>query len=136
MQTRVFSFRPETPQTGERQWQGESIARWEAPARGAVAPAFFALGLGPRAGALARSLEVVTTRIRPGYLRKNGIPYSADATMTEYFDTFKEPAGTEWFVVTTIVRDPQYLIGPWVTTTNFKRETSAAPWNPSPCNAR
>jgi hypothetical protein len=136
MQTRVLSFRPTSLQTGERQWQGESVARWEAPARGAVAPAFFALGLGPRAGALARSLEVVTTRIRPGYLRRNGIPYSADVSMTEYFDTFKEPAGTEWFVVTTIVRDPQYLIGPWVTTTNFKRETGAAPWSPSPCSAR
>lgn len=136
MQTRLLHFKAGKPPAGDRQWQGYSVASWETPARGVANPAAFGLGLSPRAGARGRSLEVVTTNLRPGYLRKNGVPYGADATVTEYFDMFKEPGGTEWFVVTTIVRDPQYLIGPWVTSTNFKRETDRSKWSPAPCTAR
>jgi hypothetical protein len=136
MQTRRLLFKPVSSPAGPPQWQGESTARWEPPARGVVPPAGFGIGLGNRAGSGARTLEVVTTRIRPGYLRKNGIPFSAEATVTEYFDLFKEPSGTDWFVVTTIVRDPRYLAGPWVTTTNFKREMDATKWSPAPCSAR
>ena len=135
-QTRLLRFRPgATPTGGGRDWQGNSVARWEPPASGVIPPTAFALGLSPRAGAQGRSLEVQTTQLRPGYLRKNGIPYSADATVTEYFDLFKE-SSAEWFVVTTIVRDPVYLNGPWVTSSNFKRETATSKWNPSPCNAK
>jgi len=137
MQTRLMRFRPsDSSPSPDRQWQGYSTARWEPPAAGVVPPTGFAIGLSPRAGASGRSLEVTTTRLRPGYLRKNGIPYSGDATVTEYFDLFKEPAGADWFVVTTIVRDPQYLIGPWVTTSNFKKETDPSKWSPSVCSAR
>jgi hypothetical protein len=118
-----------------RDWQGFSTARWEPPANGAFPAPGFAVGLSPRAGAQGRSLEVQTTQLRPGYLRKNGIPYSADATVTEYFDLFKE-GSVEWFVVTTIVRDPIYLTGPWVTSSNFKRETDTSKWSPSACSAK
>jgi hypothetical protein len=137
-QTRMLRFKPSATPSGPPQWQGESVARWEQPARGVAPSEIIVLGGGPRAGSGARALEVVTTRLRPGYLRKNGVPYSADATVTEYYDVFKEPSGSEWFVVTTIVRDPQYLVGPWVTTTNFKREgqADASKWNPTPCTAR
>jgi hypothetical protein len=135
-QTRLLRFRPEPTASGNREWQGYSTARWEPPANGVVQPPAFAVGLSPRAGASGRSLEVTTTRLRPGYLRKNGIPYSADATVNEFFDVFKEPDGAEWFVVTTIVRDPQYLNGPWVTSSNFKKETDTSKWSPAPCTAR
>jgi len=145
-QTRLLRFRPGAASTGspasavdtaagKQDWQGSSTARWEPPANGVMPPPAFAVGLSPRAGAQGRSLEVQTTRLRPGYLRKNGIPYSADATVTEYFDLFKE-SSAEWFVVTTIVRDPVNLTGPWVTSSNFKRETDTSKWNPSPCSAR
>jgi hypothetical protein len=145
-QTRLLRFRPGAAPTGnpasavdatagKRDWQGYSTARWEPPASGAFPPPAFSLGLSPRAGAQGRSLEVQTTQLRPGYLRKNGIPYGADATVTEYFDLFKE-SSTEWFVVTTIVRDPIYLTGPWVTSSNFKRETDTSKWSPSPCSVR
>ena len=102
-QTRLLRFAaPNTsapPAAGEPTWQGTSIARWEAPPRG-LAGNTIPLGLGSRAGTDSRTLEVVTTRIRPGYLRKNGVPFSADATVTEYFDLFKDPDGVDWFVVT------------------------------------
>ena len=123
------------PAAGEPTWQGTSIARWEAPPRG-LAGNTIPLGLGARAGTDSRTLEVVTTRIRPGYLRKNGVPFSADTTVTEYFDLFKDPDGVDWFVVTSIVRDPQFLNGPWVTTSHFKKERDGAKWTPTPCAAR
>ena len=138
MQTRLLRFAVPgnaPPAPGEATWQGTSIARWESPPRG-TAGATIPLGLGARAGTDTRTLEVTTTRIRPGYLRKNGVPFSADATVTEYFDLFKDPDGTDWFVVTTIVRDPQFLNGPWVTTSHFKKEPNGAKWKPTPCAVR
>ena len=140
MQTRLLRFGPAAeavrlkPDT-TLSWQGQSVARWEAPPRG-PAGSTIPLGLGARAGTDTRTLEVTTTRIRPGYLRKNGVPFSADTTVTEYFDLFKDPDGVDWFVVTTIVRDPQFLNGPWVTTSHFKKEPNGAKWKPTPCSVR
>jgi hypothetical protein len=79
---------------------------------------------------------VVTTHIRPGYLRKNGVPYSAGAVLTEYFSRTIEPSGDSWLIVTTIVTDPKYLSEPFITSTHFKRQADAAGWNPSECTAR
>jgi hypothetical protein len=81
-------------------------------------------------------LEVVTTQLSPGYLRKNGVPYGARTTLTEYYDRFHEPNDDEWFTVTTIVTDPQYLAIPFVTTSDFKKQPGASGWNPTPCSAR
>ena len=138
-QTRLLRFAVPSanpqPAAAEPTWQGVSFARWEAPPRG-LAGNTIPLGLGARAGTDSRTLEVTTTRIRPGYLRKNGVPFSADATITEYFDLFKDPDGLDWFVVTSIVRDPQFLNGPWVTTSHFKKEPNGAKWNPTPCSTR
>ena len=137
-QTRMFHFagpaeaaQPNGPPT----WQGYSLARWELPPQ-PVAGAGLPLGLAPRAGRQGRTLEVHTTRIRPGYLRKNGVPFSADAAVDEYYDAFAEPDGQPWFVVTTIVRDAKYLNMPWVTTTHFKKEQDGAKWAPTPCRVR
>jgi hypothetical protein len=79
---------------------------------------------------------VVTTGLRPGYLRKNGVPYSANTVLREYYDLSRERNSDVWFVVTTIVEDPQYLQEPFVTSTNFKKENGTAGWDPSPCSAR
>ena len=139
MQTRVLQFaRPDqqgtpTATVNQRSWQGVSVARWEPPPAGGRG---LSLGLAPRAGTQSRSLEVVTTQIRPGYLRKNGVPFSENASVTEFFDLFPEPDGPDWFVVTTSVRDPLYLGEPWVTTSHFKKEADASKWNPTPCQTR
>ena len=74
--------------------------------------------------------------MRTGYLRKNGIPYSEQATLTEYYDRYSEPTGEEWFTVTTIVTDPVYLYSPFVTSTDFRKEPDESRWNPTPCTAR
>ena len=49
------------------------------------------------------SLKVVTTRMRPGYLRKNGVPYGGNAVMTEYFESHAVPNGDRLLVVTTVI---------------------------------
>jgi len=106
---------------GPATWQGYSVAQWEGAGRGAT-----------RGG----SLKVVTTHMRPGYLRKNGAPYSANALLSEYYDRYQGPNGDEWLVVTTIVEDPQYLSQSFTTSTNFKKLPDASGWNPTPCSAK
>jgi len=139
-QTRLLRFTGSAPAGGEKTWQGYSAASWEiagqqinvdrngipigppAGGRGAAAP--------PRGGAL----HVVTTNFREGYLRKNGVPYSASASITEYFDKVgPEPNGDVLLLVRTVIDDPKYLQVPFITSTHFKLEKDGAKWNPSPC---
>ena len=133
-QTRLFHFDGKPPAQARPSWQGYSAAAWEQPLRGTGTPL---PGLGAtRQGAGGRSLEVTTTQLRDGYLRKNGAPYSANAALSEYYDLSKERNGETWFVVTTIVEDPRYLTEPFVTSTNFKKEADSSKWSPTPCSAR
>lgn len=134
-QTRLLRFRGNGPESAPS-WQGNSKANWEGIVRGTGAPDFLPIALNPREGTRGRSLEVVTTNLRAGYLRKNGVPYSARTTVREYYDLFTERNGDIWFTVTTIVEDPEYLTEPFVTSTNFKKQADAAGWNPRPCTAR
>jgi len=134
-QTRVFHFGGKATQEIEPTWQGYSAARWEPGPPPPPAGVGGGVGLAQRQ-THSRTLEVVTTRLRAGYLRKNGVPYSASTTLAEYYDRFSEPNGDEWFTVTTIVTDPVYLAIPFVTTTDFKKESDASRWNPTPCSAR
>jgi len=82
------------------------------------------------------TLKVVTTKMRSGYLRKNGVPYSDKAVVTEYFDRLDQPNGDVYLVVTTVVEDPTYLNQPFITSSHFKKQTDQAGWNPAPCAAR
>jgi hypothetical protein len=133
-QTRLLHFGGKPPQNGGNSWQGYSVAQWEPPVRGVQSPQ---QGLGAtREGMQGRSLEVVTTNFRSGYLRKNGPPYSANTVLREFFDLSVERNGNPWFVVTTIVEDPYNLTEPFVTSTNFKKQRDAAGWSPVACSAR
>jgi hypothetical protein len=78
---------------------------------------------------------VTTTQIRPGYLRKNGVPFSEDAQVTEYFEAWKD-SSDQWFTVMTVVTDPRNLRQPFVTTTDFRKEPNDQKWDPTPCQAR
>ena len=127
IQTRLFHFGA-SPKPGEASWQGHSTARWERPAPGRGANP----GAPPPIGG---SLTVVTTNMKAGYLRKNGVPYSENTVLTEYFDRHTEANGDQWFTVTTIVEDPKYLDQPFVTSTHFKKEPDAAKWHPTACSA-
>ena len=112
-QTRTFTFGGgAAAESQPLSWQGASAARW---VRG--------------------SLQVVTTRMRPGYLRKNGVPYSDQSRLEEHFDRFSEPNGDNWLVVDSIVTDPVYLTGPYVTSVAFKKIPDKQGWDPTPCRA-
>jgi hypothetical protein len=113
MQTRRFHFNSTPSSPGERTRQGYSTAQWQSAA-----------------------LKVATTRLRSGYLRKNGIPYSENAVVTEYFDIAPHPSGGQVLVVTTIVDDPQYLQQPFIVSSQFKREADGTKWDPTPCTVR
>jgi len=76
---------------------------------------------------------VTTTNMRAGYLRKNGVPYSEDAVLTEYFNRHDEPNGDRWITVTRVVEDPKYLTMPFITSESFKKEADASKWHPTPC---
>jgi hypothetical protein len=131
-QTRLLRFDKSLKPTGERTWQGFSAAEWELVGGGGRGGAGAAAGRGAATPPRDGSLKVVTTNMRPGYLRKNGVPYSENALMTEYFDRHSA-YGTDWFTVTTLVEDPKYLTQPFITTTHFKKEADGSKWSPAPC---
>ena len=124
-QTRLFHFGEWKSPGGPSTWQGDSAAKWSARRT-----------LAQPSSPQARSLEVVTTNMRPGYLRRNGVPYSAEAKLTEYYDVFQEPEGDVWMIVTTVVEDPAYLENPLILTAQFKKQADASGWDPAPCSAK
>ena len=63
------------------------------------------------------------------------MPYSENATVEEYFDTFTEPNGDSWLVIDTVITDPTYLTQPYVNSVAFKKLRDAAGWDPTPCRA-
>jgi hypothetical protein len=127
MQKRLLHFDGSKWQGGAPEWQGDSTATWEKQAQmragGAVR--------GPSAGT-GGSLHVVTTHMRAGYLQKNGIPYSGDAVLTEFYHLI-DLHGAGFLILTSIVNDPTYLREPYVLSSQFKRELDGSKWDPSPC---
>jgi len=129
-QTRLLHFVPSVGAAqGPRTWQGYSVAQWQFQGRtgrfGTGAPTW-------------GNLKVSTSDLKAGYLRKNGIPYSENAGLVEYFDLVQVPPesnGHWWMVVTSVVTDPVYLSSPFVTDDNFMKLSSAAGWQPSACSA-
>jgi hypothetical protein len=132
-QTRLLRFAGDTAAPAEKSWQGFTTAEWTRPVGGfdlravlsgrpSSAPA------GPPKG----SLKAVTTQLRAGYLRKNGLPYSENAELTEYFSRVSA-FGNDYLTVLSVVHDPMYLSSDFVTSSHFKREPDDSNWNPSPC---
>jgi hypothetical protein len=121
-QTRVLRFGAvflSEPKT----WQGNSQAQWQ-------------FAGGRRAGSGGGTLKVVTMQMKAGFLQKNGVPYSENAVLTEYFDLTKETNGDQWLIVVAVVEDPQYLTGRFVRSTHFKKIADGSEWKPTPCSAR
>jgi hypothetical protein len=139
MQTRLLHFGDGAPRGATPSWQGDSTAQWQLsranvplllqPARrpGAEEPP-----ARPRSG----SLRVVTTNMRPGYLRKNGVPYSGNAVLTEHWEVFTRANGEHWLTITTQLEDPQFLTQPRLVAIPFRKEPDGSKWDPTPCSAR
>jgi hypothetical protein len=123
-QTRQLHFDARPTGESASSWQGLSAAEWE-------------FAGGRRGRGPGGDLKVVTTRMRPGYLQKNGVPYGSNAVLTEYFARTVEPNGDSWLILTAIVEDPQYLTGRFVRSTHYKRlPDNSAAWEPEACTAR
>jgi len=128
-QTRLFHFDGSKWKNGDPlTWQGDSVAKWEKQLQ--------SRGFSPRYGGpepgKGGSLHVVTTHMKPGYYRKNGVPYSENATLIEYFDRV-ELGPNSYLILTTVVQDPKYLNDQFITSEQFLREPDGAKWHPTPC---
>ena len=158
-QTRVLNFDRARQAAGEKTWQGFSMAEWEGPGvgRGMQGPTDVRVtgggilsrgvpgggGQGLRGGPPPRQqaqinsggdLKIVTTNFREGYLRKNGVPYSEQATITEYVHRLPtHPNGDSWLQVITMIDDPKYLNATFYTSTNFRLEPDGSKFTPSAC---
>ena len=129
-QTRLFNFGAPAAASRTPSLQGHSVAEWEG------IPAAELRARRPDSPEDVRGgLRVITTDLQPGYLRKNGVPYSASTRVEEHFDRFREPNGDDWLVVDSIVTDPVYLTGPYITSVAFKKIPDKQGWDPTPCRA-
>jgi len=118
-QTRLFHFGNWKSPGGPKTLQGDSVAEWEGGGRGVT----------------DGSMKVTTTNLNGGFLRKNGVPYSENASVTEYYEVVTQPDGSPLLVVTISTTDPEYLRTPFVISSQFKKEATDAKWKPSPCSA-
>jgi hypothetical protein len=113
---------------GAPQLQGDSVAAWEKQKQ-RVGILNNLAGPVPGKGG---TLHVVTTHMKPGYLRKNGVPYSGNAVLTEYYDRFDED-GKSYLIVTSVLDDPKYLNDSFITSGQFRLERNGSQWKPTPC---
>jgi hypothetical protein len=157
-QTRLLTFDRTKQPPAEKSWQGFSIAQWDGPGVGRGGPPIDARvtgggilsrgvpgggGQGLRGGPPPRQqaeinsgghMRVVTTNFKEGYLRKNGVPYSEQASITEYIERLPtHPNGDSWLQVLTLIEDPKYLNGTFYTSTNFRLEADGTKFSPSAC---
>ena len=151
-QTRLLEFDAANAPNGEPTWQDFSRAEWQRPPGGNQNPVRAQIGnsagpIAPGGGGRGQrggpapsaalteggALKVSTTGFRAGYLRKNGVPYSENAKITEYFHRLPDAGAGDWLHVLTIVEDPRYLNDAFLTSTHFKREPNGSKWNPTQC---
>jgi hypothetical protein len=134
-QMRLLHFGGTPPTDEERSWQGYSAAQW------VLAPDIpRGIGFG-RAGVqepqATGPLQITTTRLREGYLRKNGVPFSENAVLTEYIVWRVDMiSGDEWFSLVSAIEDPEYLTGMYIRSSEFRKETDDSMWSPRPCRVR
>jgi len=136
MHTRELHFGPPPPAQREPPtWQGFSNANWRVNGRvlidtGGIG---FVPALRQSGTSTSGTLTVVTTNMLPGYIRKNGVPYSDKAILTEHFNRLTGQQDDAYLSVTAMVEDPTYLTQPFVRTYTFKKQADASGWDPTPC---
>jgi hypothetical protein len=96
--------RPHPDEFAAHTWQGFSTGEWIGPV-----------------------LKVVTTHLKKGWIRRNGVPRSDQAELTEYF--LRHGDFLTW---TSIINDPLYLTEPMIRTSDF-RVAPAQNIGPYPC---
>lgn len=84
--------RPHPDEYAEHTWQGFSTGEWIGPI-----------------------LRVRTTHLKKGWIRRNGVPRSDQAELTEYF--YRHGDYLTW---TVIINDPVYLTEPMIRSSDFR----------------
>ena len=90
-QTIYMDGRPHPPSYAPHTWQGYSTGKWQGDI-----------------------LTVTTDHLKEGWIRRNGIPRSANAVVTTYFLRHGD-----YLTVAVLISDPAYLTEPFVRTTDF-----------------
>ena len=129
MQKRLFHFDGPKWRGGEPQLQGDSVATWEKQIQRRSNGSPFG---GPEPGK-GGNLHVITTHLRPGYIEKNGIPYSGNAVLNEHFRVIDFNGAPAYLILTSVIEDPTYLTDSFALSSQFKREPDGSKWDPSPC---
>jgi glyoxylase-like metal-dependent hydrolase (beta-lactamase superfamily II) len=83
--------RPHPPEYAAHTWQGFSTGKWDGDI-----------------------LTITTTHLKIGWIRRNGVPRSDRATVTEHWIRHEDH-----FTIVTVVNDPVYLTEPFVRSTDF-----------------
>jgi len=97
--------RPHPSPNAAHTWAGFATAKWE-----------------------GNMLTVTVTHLKEGYVRRNGVPRSDLATVTEHWIRHGN-----WLTVVTIVNDPVYLSEPFIRSTDYELdEHQLVP--PYPCD--
>jgi len=98
--------RPHPPEYAAHTWQGFSTGKWDGD-----------------------MLTVTTTHLKMGWIRRNGIPRSDKAVLTEHFVRHGD-----YLTLISVINDPVYLTEPFVRTTNWALDPhqQIAPY---PCDA-
>ena len=98
--------RPHPPEYAAHTWQGFSTGVWEGDV-----------------------LTVTTTHLKTGWIRRNGVPRSDRAVLTEHWIRHDN-----YLTLVSIITDPAYLTEPFMRTTNWILDTrqQIAPY---PCSA-
>jgi hypothetical protein len=141
-QTRVIHFEAPAADKGQPSWQGYSHGAWALPNGVLLDTGGTGLvpGLGGRGGRggppKTGTLRVTTTNMLPGYIRKNGVPYSDKAVLTEHFNLVTGQQGEPYLVMTAFVEDPTYLNQPFIRSYQWKKQNGDAGWDPTPCLPR
>ena len=141
-QTRTLNFSaapaspgPSTSSGQASTWQGNSQAVWQVNGRPLIDTG--GTGFVPinrvQGATRGGQLKVTTTNMKPGYIRKNGVPYSDKAVLTEYFALLSGQANDTYITLTAFVDDPAYLTGQFIRTYTFKKVPDATGWDPTPC---
>jgi hypothetical protein len=138
-QTRLLHFAKAPADKGPASWQGYSAALWDTPGNVLIftGDRYVAALVRGQAAAAPKTgtLRVTTTNMLPGYVRKNGVPYSDKAVLTEYVNRL-EDNGNVYLILTQMIDDPTYLPQPYIRTYEWKQVADNKGWDPTPCLAR
>lgn len=129
MQTRLLHFDRTGVPGAERSWQGYSSATWVLHQVKPIGP-----NPVPQDARHFGILKIITTDMLAGLIRKNGLPYSDQSTLTEYWQLPRDPATQmQYLIDTASLHDPVYLIRDYYYTATFQQESGGAKWEPTAC---